>query len=276
MTGKALSTNAIRIARGRASVVSRPTLLRSYASHASQQPAPAPPSQQQRKSNTVSSSAQPDPSLAPLRILHPPSHLASYFWPTPLRRHYLTLQSLFLELAHVPSTVSGEILGRIRYGWWRDAIGACYRGEGRRYKHPIIVALEELIWDQEVRKRGGVVQDHFEAIVDAWETALSSSPTAPSLQQLEAAAERIYSRQLYLQLNLAGVDDRATDEIFSHLGKAHGLVEAIVDTPMRMGVKLTPSKDTGADGNVVGRVAKNRKPPMSEVARGLILPAEYL
>lgn len=60
------------------------------------------------------------------------------------------------------------------------------------------------------------------------------------------------------------------------MGKAHGLVEAIIDTPMRLGVKLTPSKGTGADGNVVGRVAKNRKPPMSETARGLILPSEYL
>lgn len=169
MTGRALSANAIRIARGRAATSSLPTALplaRNYATTPAQQQQQQQPPSAQR--NTVSSQAQPDPSLAPLRVLHPPSHLASYFWPSPLRRHYLTLQSLFLELAHVPSTVSSEILGRIRYGWWRDAIAACYRGEGRRYKHPIIVALEELIWDPEVRRRGGVVQEHFEAIVDAW------------------------------------------------------------------------------------------------------------
>lgn len=252
---------------------------RSYATHTTMPPSPPPPpSSGQSQPQTVSSQAQPEPSLAPLRVIHPPSHLASYFWPAELRPHYLTLQSLFLELSHVPTTVSSEILGRIRYGWWRDAVSACFRQQGRRYKHPIIVALEELIWAPRVRQRGGVVQEHFEAIISAWEDALSEPSSAAPLVDLEARSERIYSRQFYLHLNLLGADSRPLDEVFSHLGKANGLLEAIIDTPMRMGMKLTPNSpdEASAGGNVAGRVAKNRKPPLSETQRGLALPQEYL
>lgn len=108
------------------------------------------------------------------------------------------------------------------------------------------------------------------------EAALSSSPTAPALADLEASAERIYSRQLYLQLNLLGVDSRPVDEIFSHLGKAYGLVEAIIDTPMRMGVKLQPKSGAQNDEGFGARVPKNRKPPLSETTRGFPLPHEFL
>lgn len=127
-----------------------------------------------RFSSTTRRRYAADASLDAMQTLHPPSHLASYFYPAPLRRHYLALQALHLELSLIPTTVSSEILGRIRYGWWRDAVRACFlakEGDGsaaRRWKHPIIVALEKAIWDPEVRARGGLVQDHFEAIIDAW------------------------------------------------------------------------------------------------------------
>lgn len=141
------------------------TLASTIANLSTSQPTPA------MARPTISSQSQPEPSLAHLRVIHPPSHLASHFWPAELRQHYLTLQSLFLELSDVPTTVSSEILGRIRYGWWRDAISACYSKESRRFKHPIVVALEQLIWDENVRRRGGLVHNHFEAIVDAWVSA---------------------------------------------------------------------------------------------------------
>lgn len=227
------------------------------------------------KSPAASASTAPssEPPL-PLRIIHPPAHLSSYFYPARLRPHYLTLQSLFLELSLIPTTVSSELLGRIRYGWWRDAIRACYRKEGSRWKNPIILELESAIWDEQVRANGGLVEEHLEAIVDAWEAALSAPASPASLDTLEAHFERLYSRQYYLLLNLVGLSDPAVDEVFSHLGKAHGLLELIIGVPSRLGVKLTLNKD-GSQSSP-GRLAKNRKPPLSETDQRLVLPAEYL
>lgn len=116
------------------------------------------------------------------------------------------------------------------------------------------------------------MQDHFEAIIDAWENALATPSAPPSLDALEASSERIYSRQLYLHLNLLGVSSGPIDEIFSHLGKAMGILESVLDTPTRMGVKLNPATPDGQPA----RVAKNRKPSLQETSRGLSLPAEYL
>lgn len=151
----------------------------------------------------------------------------------------------------------------------------------KRYKHPIVIGLEQAVWAKEVRKSGGLVQDHFEAIVDAWESALSSdsqsssSAAAPTLESLEARSERIYSRQLYLHLNLLGVSSAPIDEIFSHLGKAIGILESILDVPSRMGVKLNVKNDSSPDP-APARIAKNRKPSLQDSARGLSLPQEFL
>lgn len=105
---------------------------------------------------------------------------------------------------------------------------------------------------------------------------MSAPSSAPILDDLEASAEGIYSRQLYLHLNLLGVNSRPIDAVFSHLGKAYGLMEAIIDTPMRMGIKLTPKSRVSNADRFGARVPKNRKPPLSETTRGLILPQEYL
>lgn len=164
----------------------------------------------------------------------------------------------------------------------------------KRYKHPIVVAVEKAIWDRRVLQSGGLVQDHFEAIIDAWETSLgssassssssegSSSSSSASLETLEATSERIYSRQLYLHLNLLGVSSSPVDEIFSHLGKAMGILESILDVPSRLGVKLNPNPSSSSSSSSSSstpdpaRIAKNRKPSLQDSTRRLSLPRDYL
>lgn len=55
-----------------------------------------------------------------------PAYLSHYFFPRHLQRHFLALRAFNIELAGIKENVSSEILGRIRIGWWRDAIKACY------------------------------------------------------------------------------------------------------------------------------------------------------
>ncbi|CAO1619494.1 unnamed protein product [Sympodiomycopsis kandeliae] len=242
--------------------------------------APHPPSSTGYTPPDTSSASSPsNPSLGPLRIIDPPSHLTSYFYPPDLRAHYLALQAFFIELQLIPSTVSSEILAKIRYGWWREAIASCFASKevgqaGKKYKHPIIVELEKAILDPRVLRNGGLVKDHFDAIIDAHEHSIAAAEQhTPSLAQLEATSERIYSRQFYLHLNLVGVSSPPVDEIFSHLGKATGILETILDTPSRMGVKLNINPNAKEEPS---RIVKSRKPSLTDGQRGLSLPSEYI
>ena len=95
------------------------------------------------------------------------SHLASYFYPRHLQRHYLAIRAFNAELASVKEAVSSEILGRIRIGWWRDAIEAVFEPRRAPPKHPLVVALKDAVQDERIRASGGLVKDHFLKIVQA-------------------------------------------------------------------------------------------------------------
>lgn len=51
---------------------------------------------------------------------------ASYFYPQHLRPAYLALRAFNVELAGLPDQVSNQMMGRIRYQWWKDAIKGVY------------------------------------------------------------------------------------------------------------------------------------------------------
>lgn len=108
------------------------------------------------------------------------------------------------------------------------------------------------------------------------EASLSTFSTSPTLDALEATSERLYSRQFYLHLNLLGLSHPRIDELFSHLGKALGLLEAIVSTPASLGVKMTATASQGEGGSSPARIAKSRKPSLAESTPHFPLPIEYL
>lgn len=54
------------------------------------------------------------------------SYLAHYFYQRRHQQHYLAIRAFNSELASIKDSVSSEILGRIRIGWWRDAIAGAY------------------------------------------------------------------------------------------------------------------------------------------------------
>ncbi|EJU03233.1 hypothetical protein DACRYDRAFT_50022 [Dacryopinax primogenitus] len=53
-----------------------------------------------------------------------PAFLTSYFYPSLARPAWFALNAFHAEIAQVRRKVSKEILGEMRYTWWRDAVKA--------------------------------------------------------------------------------------------------------------------------------------------------------
>lgn len=160
-----------------------------------------------------------------------PSYLTHHFYPKHLQTHFAAIRTFNVEIAGLKDTVSNELLGRMRMGWWRDAVQGAY--QNRPAKHPVVLALRDAFHDPAVRNNpaGGLMLDHFLRIIDVREADLADDFAAPSLESLESYAESTSSRLLYLSLNLLGVRSDVVDELFSHLGKVSGLSLAISSIP---------------------------------------------
>ncbi|CAD6898925.1 unnamed protein product [Tilletia controversa] len=190
------------------------------------------------------------------------SYLISHFFPQQHhRRPYLALRALNVELAQIRDSVSNEILGRIRVGWWRDAVRALYASvehsraqgaqgaQGKLRKvppHPVVQALHAALLDPD---------------------DLSSPSGPPTLAAVELYAERTASRLGYLELDLLGVRDPQMDEVSSHIGKARGLANLLASIPFHARMRSTPTAPTTGGG---GRKAQQQQ------QRRLTIPQEYL
>lgn len=51
---------------------------------------------------------------------------ASHFYPASVRPAYLALRALNLELAGLPDQVSNQLVGQMRFQWWKDAVKGLY------------------------------------------------------------------------------------------------------------------------------------------------------
>lgn len=162
--------------------------------------------------------------------------LCARLYPPAVRGHYLTLRAFDAELRGVRTSVSNELLGRIKLAWWRDAVRVLYSGIGKPPAHPIIMALGAAVHDPQLRQNpaGGLREGHLQSLIDARETDLASQ-TPGTLEEIEAGAEKAESRLLYLAQNLVGVpsyalprqDIGAAEVVLSHLGKAQGVVRVL-------------------------------------------------
>jgi len=66
----------------------------------------------------------------------PEAVYASYFYPTHLRPAYLALKAFNVELAGLQDQVSNQLVGRMRYQWWKDAIKGVYDVSTRFLNYP--------------------------------------------------------------------------------------------------------------------------------------------
>lgn len=51
---------------------------------------------------------------------------ASYFYPQQLQPAYWALRAFNVELAALPDQVSNQMIGRMRFQWWKDAVKGLY------------------------------------------------------------------------------------------------------------------------------------------------------
>lgn len=65
--------------------------------------------------------------------------LQSLFLKPAQREKALAIGALDAELRHVHASVSEEMLGHIRYAWWKESVEAIYTGQARA--HPVIASL---------------------------------------------------------------------------------------------------------------------------------------
>ena len=70
--------------------------------------------------------------------------LRSMFVPPSARESLLAVYALVVELDKIPSIVSEEMIGHIRYAWWQEALEGLYAGQGKP-GHPVLEALAPLV-----------------------------------------------------------------------------------------------------------------------------------
>ncbi|KAJ8291973.1 NADH dehydrogenase (ubiquinone) complex I, assembly factor 6 [Rhodotorula toruloides] len=139
---------------------------------------------------------------------------ASYFYPSSVRPAYLALRALNVELAGLPDQVSNQLVGRMRFQWWKDAIKGLY--EGRPPPHPLLNLLSQL------PQRPFLSSYHFTRLISTRE-ANFMNPTFHSLQDLADYSAGTQASLLYLllQATAAGSAPPASQGFSTGAGLRH-------------------------------------------------------
>ncbi|GAA6060882.1 hypothetical protein JCM10212_000165 [Sporobolomyces blumeae] len=129
---------------------------------------------------------------------------ASYFYPVEVRPAYMALKAFNVELAGLPDQVSNQMVGRIRFQWWKDAIKGVY--DNKPLPHPLTTVLAAL------PQRPSLSQYHLNRLILARE-AHFLNPTFNSLQDLADYSAGTQASLLYLllQATAAGPGSPRTD-----------------------------------------------------------------
>ncbi|GAA6007462.1 hypothetical protein JCM11491_004171 [Sporobolomyces phaffii] len=154
----------------------------------------------------------------------PEAIYASYFYPSHLRPAYLALKAFNVELAGLQDQVSNQIVGKMRYQWWKDAIKGVY--DNKPLPHPLTTLLASL------PQRTALSQYHFNRLIGARE-AHFLNPTFTSLQDLADYSAGTQASLLYLLLQATAAGSSpslATGGLslrhakpFEHTGLEHSL-----------------------------------------------------
>ncbi|GAA5956967.1 hypothetical protein JCM8115_003878 [Rhodotorula mucilaginosa] len=116
---------------------------------------------------------------------------ASHFYPGDVRPAYLALRALNAELAGLPDQVSNQLVGRMRFQWWKDAIKGLY--DGKPPPHPLMTLLSSL------PQRPFLSAYHFNRLISTRESNFLN-PTFHTLQDLADYSAGTQASLLYLLL----------------------------------------------------------------------------
>ncbi|GAA6020367.1 hypothetical protein JCM10207_002084 [Rhodosporidiobolus poonsookiae] len=131
---------------------------------------------------------------------------AAHFYPAGLRPAYLALRAFNVELAGLPDHVSNQIVGRMRFQWWRDAVKGVF--DGGAPPHPLINLLSS------IPQRDALSPYHFTRLINARE-AHFHNPTFTSLQDLADYSSGTQASLLYLLLQATAAGSAPSTPAFT-------------------------------------------------------------
>ncbi|CAH7667779.1 Squalene/phytoene synthase-domain-containing protein [Phakopsora pachyrhizi] len=175
-------------------------------------------------SGIVGKSLSKDPIEHCLGILRNYDHSALLqvpFWPARSKSAFVAIRALNAELSKISDSVSSgkDLIVKIRFQWWRDAIRSCYLNEHSDQvpqNHPLLTAIRSAIKSHELQRY------HFIRLIDAKENH-SIQPRFDGLDSLVSYSQSTtYSilSLLYQSLGLPTTpssDLRTIDHSLSHL-----------------------------------------------------------
>lgn len=149
-------------------------------------------------------------------------YLASLLLPAPYREHAFTLIAFNAELARIPSLVSDEMIGHIRFAWWREALQELADGKPSR-GHPVLQALGTTIQAE------SQLMPMLEQLLDARESDLAKK-SPDNLLALENYAEKTASNILIMTSYCVQIHDKEFHACAKEIGIAWGLVGLLHST----------------------------------------------
>lgn len=142
--------------------------------------------------------------------------LSAMLAPQPARRALVALLAWNLEIAKVGEIASDDMIGLIRYQWWRDALEEIYAGKPPR-QHAVVLELAYAI------EAHDLPQALFLDIITARESDLDAAPFA-TLEALDVYCQKTGGVLLKLWLRVLGCDHADADEAAEQIGAAWALL----------------------------------------------------
>lgn len=139
-------------------------------------------------------------------------YLCTLSAPAAAREAWFAVFAFSYEIASIADKVGEEMVGFVRYAWWRETLTAIYAGKPPR-GHPLAEALAVMVTSHRLSKQ------HFDAIIDAHEKALAGQQPKEEAY-LEAITEPV------MQLCCEALEKPQHAAASISLGIALGAVEA--------------------------------------------------
>lgn len=139
--------------------------------------------------------------------------------PQPVRAALVALLAWNLEIAKVGEVTREEMIGLIRYQWWRDALDEIYDNKPLR-QHAVVLSLADAI------RAHNLPKEAFLEIIAMRESDLDRAPFA-SLEALDNYACVTGGGVLALWLRILGIDNPAAAEAAEHVGAAWALTGSL-------------------------------------------------
>lgn len=195
--------------------------------------------------------------------------LSAMLAPQANRAALMALLAWNMEIAKVGEITSEEMIGLIRYQWWRDALDEIYSGKSPR-QHAVVIELAEAINTHDLP------QALFLEIIAAREADMDRAPFA-TLEALDTYALQTGGTLQKLWLHVLGVDDAESMEAAEHIGAAWALIGSLraCHHAAHLGkVRLPADELTAAGINADVILQEGFTPPVSDAVQAVAELAE--